>query len=510
MKYFYGEIQGMFIVESIAKIRKMYHIEGKAIRAIAKELCISKNTVKKIIRSDETKLELTKYKKDKPLLGQYLDKLNELLKDNLKEPMRRRMTAKKIFEELKKVGYEGGYQSVNLIVREFRRENEGKGKQAFIPLEFAPGDAFQFDWGEEEVCLNGDITRVKAARITLCHSRFSLVVVYPNERLEMVMDAHGVAFQFFEGCCRRGIFDNMKTAIKKILKGKDRDLNEQFAQMASHYLFDIVACTPASGWEKGRVEKKVGDTRRNLFTPILTGETYAQINKQLEIQCVESAKNTRHPDFKERTVYEVYLDEKASLIPFRSAFTAYKLHPTVASSLCLVNYDTNSYSVECAYVGRSVQIKAFAWEIIILHESKIIGQHARSFGKNQNIFNPWHYVPILARKPGALRNGAPFKELMTLMPPVFTEIRDNLGRNNVGDKEFVKILQFILKYDLDKVTDACTKVVALGGCSATLVEQYLVPKLEVTIPEKYLQLKNPPDDDYAKYSKLYLSNWGNA
>lgn len=500
----------MFIVESIAKIRKMYHVEGKAIRAIAKELCISKNTVKKIIRSDETKLELTKYKKVKPILGNHVDVLNKLLQDNLKEPVRRRLTAKKLFEMLKKTGYIGSYESVNLIVREFRREHEAKGKQAFVPLEFAPGDAFQFDWGEEEISLNGKIIRVKAARITLCHSRFSLVVVYPNERLEMVMDAHGVAFQFFKGCCRRGIFDNMRTAIKKILKGKDREHNEKFAQMASHYLFDIIACTPASGWEKGQVEKKVGDTRRNLFTPILTGETFAEINKQLEIQCLESAKNTKHPDFKEYTVYEVYLTEKASLIPFSSAFTAYKLYTTVVSSLCLVNYDTNSYSVESAYVGRSVQIKASAWEIIILHESKIIGQHVRSFERYQNIFNPWHYVPVLTRKPGALRNGAPFKELMISMPPIFTTIRDNLGHHNAGDKEFVKILQFILKYSLEQVTEACTKVVALGGCSATLVEQYLAPKLDVVILDKYPQLKNPPDDDYSKYSKLYLSNWGNA
>jgi transposase len=136
---------------------------------------------------------------------------------------------------------------VNLIVRSFRRAHESKGKQVFVPLSFEPGESFQFDWGEEEICLNGEITRVKAARITLCYSRHSLVVVYPNEQLEMVMASHEEAFKFFDGCCKKGIYDNMKTVVKKILVGKDRILNEKFAQMASHYLFEPILCTPASG-----------------------------------------------------------------------------------------------------------------------------------------------------------------------------------------------------------------------------------------------------------------------
>ena len=237
----------MFIVESIAKIRRMYHVDGKAIRAIAKELNISKNTVKKVIRSNKTKFELAKYTKGKPILGDHLDNLNKLLEENTKEPVRRRMTARKLYQQLQASGYTGSYESVNLIVRAFRRKHEAKGRQVFIPLNFEAGKAFQFDWGEEEICLNGEITRVKAARIKLCYSRHSLVVVYPNEQLEMVMAAHAEAFKFFAGCCANGIYDNMKTAVKKILTGKDRILNEKFAQMASHYLFEPVACTPSSG-----------------------------------------------------------------------------------------------------------------------------------------------------------------------------------------------------------------------------------------------------------------------
>ena len=243
-------------MKTIAKIRRMYHVQGKPIKIIARELGKSKNTIKKIIRSDKTKLELAKYTKEKPILGDYLEKLNKLLEENKKEPLRRRMTAKKLHEQLKKSGYIGSYESVNLVVRKFRRENETKGKQAFSPLIYEPGEAFQFDWGEEEICLKGEIVKVKAARIKLCYSRHSFVIVYPNEQLEMVMAAHAEAFKFFEGCCKEGIYDNMKTAVIKILIGKDRIYNEKFLQMASHYLFKPRACTPAAGWEKTELRNK--------------------------------------------------------------------------------------------------------------------------------------------------------------------------------------------------------------------------------------------------------------
>ena len=210
----------MFIVESIAKIRRMYHVEKKSIKAITRELRVSKNTVRKIIRSDATKFTLTKYTKNKPVLDEYLSLLNQLLEENTKEPLRRRMTSRKLYEQLKESGYQGSYESVNLVVRKFRRTNESKGRQVFIPLICEPGESFQFDWGEEEICLNGSFIRVKAARIKLCYSRHSLVVVYPNEQLEMVMSAHEEAFKFFDGCCKQGIYDNMKTAVKKILVGK--------------------------------------------------------------------------------------------------------------------------------------------------------------------------------------------------------------------------------------------------------------------------------------------------
>ncbi len=494
-------------METIGRIRRMYYVDGKAIKAIARELNISKNTVKKVIRSNQTKFELAKYSKGKPVLGNHLEVLNQLLAENSKESVRRRMTAKKLYQQLQISGYTGSYESVNLIVRNFRREYEARGGQVFIPLNFEAGQAFQFDWGEEEICLNGEVTRVKAARIKLCYSRYSLVVVYPNEQLEMVMDAHDQAFKFFAGCCKNGIYDNMKTAVKKILIGKDRIFNEKFIQMVSHHLFEPLACSPASGWEKGQVEKQVGDTRRNFFTPILKGDSYEAINIQLREMSIEWAKTKRHPEFTERTILEIYEEEKAYLIGYRGQFTGYRLHPTTVSPLSLIQYDSNMYSVPCEYVGLSVQIKSYAWQIVILHESKIIAEHVRSFKRYQKNYNPWHYIAALERKPGALRNGGPFKELMSLLPEIFGKLRNKLETYKDGDKQFIDILLLVNKYGLEKVTNACNLTIAAGGCSSKLVEQYLLqPAMKLDIQEtEFIQLKNPPDADCSIYSKLHLT-----
>ena len=171
----------------------------------------------------------------------------------------------------------------------------------------------------------------------------------------------------------------------------------------------------------------------------------------------------------------------------------------------MISYDTNMYSVECAYVGLSVQIKSHAWSIIILHEGKIIGYHIRCFARHQKIYNPWHYVPALERKPGALRNGAPFKDLMNLLPPVFATIRHRLENYKDNDKQFVTILLLVNKHGLEKVTNACNQVITAGGSSAQLVEQYLQPIAQIASQEnEFIQLQNPPDGDCSIYSELYL------
>ena len=184
-----------------------------------------------------------------------------------------------------------------------------------MPLSFEPGEAYQFDWSHEVVLMNGTPAKVKVAHVLICHSRMPFLRAFPRESQEMVFDAHDRAFAFFKGTCRRGIYDNMKTAVETVFIGKDRTFNRRFLQMCSHYLVEPTACTPGAGWEKGQVENQVGNIRERLFTPRLRFKTYDELNAWLVDRCIAYAKVHRHPELTEQTVWEVFENERPRLVP---------------------------------------------------------------------------------------------------------------------------------------------------------------------------------------------------
>ena len=267
---------------------------------------------------------------------------------------------------------------------------------------FAPGEAYQFDWSHEIVVMNGVTVTVKVAHVRLCHSRMMSVRAYPRETQEMVFDAHERAFALFRGACTRGIYDNMKTAVETIFIGKDRQYNRRFLQMCAHHLVDPVACTPASGWEKGQVENQVGLVRERFFTPRLRFKTYDELNAWLTDRCIAYAKAHPHPERPEAAMWEVFEEERPKLVAYRGRFDSFHALPASVSKTCLVRFDNNKYSVSASAVGRPVEIHAYADRIIIRQDGRIVAEHRRSYSRGETIYDPWHYVPVLARKPGAL------------------------------------------------------------------------------------------------------------
>jgi transposase len=255
----------MLIVETIRKIRLAYHRDKRKIRQIAREFNLSKNTVKKVIRGDATEFVYDRKKQTLPKLGAYEGALIEKLEADSTKTRREQRTAVVLFEELQRQGFEGGYDSVRRYVQKWRSNGAGKKTEVYVPQTFDPGEAFQFDWSYEMVELGGVVVTVKVAHFRLCFSRMQFCIAYPRESLEMVLDAHIRAFEFFGGSCRKGIYDNLKTVVTKVLMGKDRTFNRRFQSLASHYLFEPIACTPAAGWEKGQVESQVKFIRQRLF-----------------------------------------------------------------------------------------------------------------------------------------------------------------------------------------------------------------------------------------------------
>jgi hypothetical protein len=377
-----------------------------------------------------------------------------------------------------------------------------------VPLSFAPGEAYQFDWSHEVVVMNGTAVTVKVAHVRLCHSRMMFVRGYPRESQEMVFDAHDRAFAFFRGACTRGIYDNMKTAVDAIFVGRERAYNRRFLQMCSHYLVEPAACTPASGWEKGQVENQVGLVRERFFTPRLRVKSYEELNALLLDRCVAHARANRHPEQRERTVWEVFEAERPSLVPYTGRFDGFHAVQAAVSKTCLVRFDNNKYSVMAAAVGRPVEIRAYAERIEIRQGGRGVGEHPRCFGRDQTVYDPWHYVPVLARKPGALRNGAPFKDW--LLPASLDRIRRRLAGSADGDRQMVDILTTVLSDGLAAVEAACAEALREGVHSADVVLNILARQREPPAPMTILtpdalRLRHEPVADCARYDTLRRS-----
>jgi transposase len=495
----------MLIVETIAKIRRAYFVQQKPIKAICRELGLSRKVVRKVLRSEATEFRYTRETQPFPKIGPWRDEIDALLLANQGKAPRERLTLIRVFEALRGSGYDGSYDAVRRYSKTWHKERGATTAQAYVPLSFAPGEAYQFDWSHEIVLINGVTVKVKVAHVRLCHSRMLFVRAYPRESQEMVFDAHDRAFAFFKGACTRGIYDNMKTAVETIFVGKERAYNRRFAQMCGHYLVEPVACTPASGWEKGQVENQVGLVRERFFTPRLRVKSYDELNAWLMDQCIAYAKAHRHPELRDRTIWEAFEAERPSLVAYAGRFDGFHALPASVSKTCLVRFDNNKYSVAASAVGRPVEIRAYADRIELRQDGRIVGEHRRCFGRDQTVFDPWHYVPVLARKPGALRNGAPFKDW--ILPAGLERVRRKLAGTDDGDRQMVDILTSVLSDGLPAVEAACGEALREGVHSAAVILNILARRREPTAPitimtPDALRLRHEPTADCARYDSL--------
>src|ERR1700741_2387527 len=428
----------MLVVETIAKIRRAYFAQNKPIKTICREVRVSRRVVRKVIRSQATEFRYQRSRQPLPRIDPWREQLEGLLLENEGKPVRERLTRMRIFEELRALGYEGSYDAIRRYAKRWRTKRGASTAEAYVPLSFAPGEAYQFDWSHEVVLINGVTVTVKVAHVRLCHSRMLFVRAYPRETQEMVFDAHNRAFAFFKGTCTSGSYDNMKRAVETVFIGKDRKFNRHFLRMCGHYLVEPTACTPASGWEKGQVENQVGMVRERFFTPRLRVTSYEELNAWLLDRCVAYAKAHKHPELIDCTIWQAFEAERPQLVQITGPFDGFHATQVAVSKTCLVRFDNNKSSVASRAVGRPVEIQAYADRLVIRQDGTMVGEHRRRFGRGATIYDPWHYVPVLARKPGALRNGPPFKHW--LLPASLERLRRKLQGSDDGDRQMVKML----------------------------------------------------------------------
>jgi hypothetical protein len=300
------------------------------------------------------------------------------------------------------------------------------------------------------------------------------------------------------------VYDNLKAVVDTIFTGKDRLFNRRFMVLANHYLFEPVACTPASGWEKGQVENQVGNIREWLFTPLARFASFEALNEWLATRCRELAQR-KHPVTPEQSIATCFITEQPALRRITAAFDGYVEHMLRVSSTCLVVLDRNRYSVPATFAGRAVSVRSTATEIRVVADGAVIAEHARRFGRDQLICDPWHYLPILERKPGALRNGVPFREWE--LPIAIQLVRDHILKQPKGDRAFVELLLMAREVGLEPLQVACELVLDGNVVSASVVmnemRRLLAPNQPIllTVPDM-LKLQREPLADCARYDHL--------
>ena len=391
----------MLVVETIAKIRRAHFIEGKSIKQICRELRVSRNTVRKVIRSGATEFTYDRTTQPRPKIGPWRSELDAMLAENARRPKRDRLTVIRIYEELRNRGYGGGYDAVRRYAASWSKATQEASASAYVPLSFDPGEAYQFDWSHEIVILDGVTMTVKVAHVRLCHSRMPFVRAY--------------------------------------------------------------------------------------------------------------ARANTHPEMRDKTIWEVFEEERPSLVPYVGPFDGFHAVPASVSKTCLIRFDKNRYSVDARAVGRPVEIRAYADRLECWQDGRIVGSHVRVFGRGKTIYDPLHYIPVLARKPGALRNGAPFKDWD--LPSALRRVQRKLERQPGGDRQVVEILGAVLTDGLEAVEAACAEALSHNVHSAGVVLNILArrreppPPLTITTPDA-LRLACEPAANCDRYDSLRRANNG--
>ena len=489
-------------MKQLGKIRRLYYRDGLTISQIERRTGLTRKTVRRWLKAAEGTEPKYRRVPGETKIGPFAERLTKMLETDARRPRRDRRTALKLFAELKAAGFAGDYSRVTEFIRRWREGGGTALAKAYVPLQFEPGEAHQFDWSEEHLVVGGVWRKIMAAHLKLCFSRAFVVQAYPTQSHEMLFDAHTRAFAVLGGVPRRGIYDNMKTAVDRVKKGKARIVNTRFAAMASHYLFDTDFCNVASGWEKGVVEKNVQDSRRRLWQEAGRERfgSFTELNLWLLSRCRALWQELKHPEF-DLTLSEMLEEEQPALMPMITPFDGYVETLGKVSSTCLVVEERNRYSAPCELVGQMVGLRIYPERIDRVSHDAVVASHARSFGRGETRYDWQHYIPLIERKPGALRNGAPFAD----MPEPLLRLRALLLRREGGDRVMAKALAAVPRHGLEAVLVAVELVLESGNASVEHVENVLNRLKSAPPPqpiETALGVAEAPLADTGRYDRL--------
>lgn len=499
----------MIKVDKIERIRRAYYVEGKSMRQIAREYHHSWHTVKKALASAEAGNYSLKEPREAPVLGPYKARIKELLEQNDKLPGKHRLTGHRIFKLVWDEGYRGSESGVLVYLWQLRQAK--RRVKVFIPLEFEPGQDGQVDWGEAEVILGGQQVTVQIFVMRLCYSRKIFVMAFPSQKQECFLTGHVAAFHFFEGIPQRLTYDNLKTAVKKIFIGHERQEQDQFIVFRSHYLFESHYCTPGAGHEKGRVEDGVGYARRNFMSPLLTADNFADLNEQLGQACRQD--DERRVARQPQSIAAAWQQERPQLrpLPAHDLDCGREVEARL-NGYSQVEVETNRYSVPTNRAVAKLRVKLTPFEVKIYRpdEQEVLAVHARCYGHQQDILEPLHYLPLLEQRPGAFNHAKPVRQWRASWPAVYERLLNELQRQQPGGpgiRQFIRILQLHQQYPAELIEQAVSQALEYHCPHADGVELCLRQLLQPEPPPTSLDLSHKPNLQRVGQQPLPLTSY---
>ena len=463
----------MFAVESYAAVRRFVFVEGHSRREAARVFGLNRETVAKMCRFSLPPGYTRKEPAAKPKLGPLLPVIDAILEADQTAPVKPRHTAKRIFERLRdEHGFAGGYT----VVKDHVRLCRARGRETFVPLAHPPGHA-QVDFGEAVGVIGGVRQKIHFLCMDLPQSDACFLKAYPRETTEAFLDGHVSAFAFFEGVPLSILYDNTTIAVAKILGDGKRERTRAFTELCSHYLFLDRFARPAKGNDKGKVEGLVKFSRANFMVPVPHAASFDDLNAMLEERC--RARQRDHAGRHAETIGERLVADRAALRPL----PAVPLEPCEkrsgrVSSMALVRYRTNDYSVPTAYGFQDVVVKGFVAEVVIVCGGKEIARHQRCYGEGVFVADPLHYLALIETKPGALDQAAALQGWA--LPDVFQHLRHLLEARmgNRGKREFIQVLRLLEALPLDIVTGAVTQAIQIGAVGFDAIKLIALARIE--------------------------------
>ena len=477
-------------MEIYGRVRRAVRVEGRSQRAVAREFGLSRETVRKMLQYAVPPGYQRQQPIRRPKLGPWLGVIDAILDDDKRRPAKQRHTAKRIFDRLREEhGFTGGYT----IVKDYVRSAELRSREMFVPLTHAPGEA-QADFGEALVVIAGVEQKAHYLAMDLPHSDDCFVAAFPAETTEAFLEGHVQAFAYFGGVPTRILYDNTKIAVAKILGGEQRQRTRSFSELQSYYLFADKFGRPAKGNDKGKVEGLVGYARRNFMVPIPRANSWQELNAHLEADCRK--RRQRRLRGHSETIGERFERDRSVLLALPAApYEACDKISARVSSLSLVRYRTNDYSVPTEYGHRQVWVKGHVHEVVIACGSEVIARHQRSYERETVVFDPLHYLALLEQKTRALDQAAPLAGWQ--LPECFITLRRLLEvrLNKHGSREYVQVLRLLETFELPEVTYAVEQALKLSTISFDAVRHLLLCRIE----------RRPPRLDMQNYPHLPLA-----